>query len=326
MTQAGSTLRLVGFGIAFAVAAAGWALTCAAWQFDRVAAGVVPLDPRAFARLTLVVLGSAGAHPDPNRRGPALALAAEREVVLVDAGRGVAEALRAAKIPVSQPGVVVLTSLLPENVVGLDDLLAAAWLDDRSEPLALYGPPGTAALARSLDAALRPAARALRAALGSDAEPPGIEAVEVEDGFRLERGPLRLRAGALPGGPTPALAWRFEWRGVEAVATGTGWSPDALVEQARGARLWVHEAVMLPTPEQVRELGLGADPEQLRREAALHTEVDALGALARRAGTETLVLVRLRPPPVFDLQFSSRLGDHFDGRVVVAEDGDEVTP
>src|SRR5262249_24348890 len=81
-----TNIRLVRLGLIFAVGAGAWALTCAAWRFDRVAAGVVPLDPREFARLTVVVLGSGGPHPDPNRRGPAVALGAGKDVVLVDAG------------------------------------------------------------------------------------------------------------------------------------------------------------------------------------------------------------------------------------------------
>ena len=41
----------------------------------------------------------------------------------MDAGRGVAEGLRLSKIPVSQPGTVLLTNLMPTNTQGLDDLI-----------------------------------------------------------------------------------------------------------------------------------------------------------------------------------------------------------
>ncbi|NIY12011.1 MAG: hypothetical protein GWN02_28750, partial [Gemmatimonadetes bacterium] len=116
-------LRLVAFFVVLAVVIASWALTCAARRADRVIAGVAPLDPRAFARLTLVTLGTGGAYENPNRAGPCIALALGDEIALVDAGRAVAEALRGAKIPVAQPRSVYLTSLLPENTVGLDDLL-----------------------------------------------------------------------------------------------------------------------------------------------------------------------------------------------------------
>ena len=68
------------------------------------------------------------------------------------------------------------------------------------------------------------------------------------------------------------------------------------------------------------------EPERLRREAAFHTGIDEVGGLARRAGVETLVLVRLRPPPVYDIQLTSVIADEFPGRIVIADDGDEITP
>ena len=54
--------------------------------------------------------------------------------------------LRAAEIPLAQPSAVCLTSLTPENTVGLDDRLLTGWLAGRSQPLRVGGPPGTAAL------------------------------------------------------------------------------------------------------------------------------------------------------------------------------------
>ena len=326
MTAGPTNVRLIGFGLVFAVVVASWALTCAAWRFDRVAAGVVPLDPRDFERLTVVVLGSGGPHPDPNRRGPAVALAAGKDVLLVDAGRGVAEGLRAAKLPVTQPGIVLLSSHLPENAVGLDDLLAARWQAGETAPLRLYGPPGTVALARELESALRNSGRSLWGALGIAGDPPGLEAHEVDDGFTLAQGEMTLRAAALTGGPVLALAWRAEWRGRSALVSSVGFAADLLAREARGANLWLHEAVTLPTPEQVKEYGIEADPKRLEHEAALWTSVAQSGLLAQRAGTETLALVRLWPPPVYAFQVTSQVDDAFAGRIVVADDGEEITP
>ena len=73
-------------------------------------------------------------------------------------------------------------------------------------------------------------------------------------------------------------------------------------------------------------MGLEEDPERLLREAALHASFEAAGAIARRAGVDTLVLVRLRPPPVFDFQITSLVDDQYGGRILIPEDGDEITP
>jgi ribonuclease Z len=320
------SFRVAGLAIAVLVGLVSWMLTCAAWQFDEVAAGVIPLDARRFERLTLVTLGTAGAAENHNRRGTSIAAGLAEHVLLVDAGRGVAEGLRAAKIPLTQPDAVLLTSLLPENTVGLDDLLAAAWLAGRREPLRLVGPPGTAALAEAVAAAVTPGAVARATALGDDPTPPAFVVDEVSSSWDASFGDIAARAGALSGGPLPALAWRLEAKGRVAVIGGTGWGADALEDFARGAQILFHDAAFVPTPEEAEELGIEEDPARLEREAGLYTQLDEVGAIARRAGVGALVLVRLRPPPVYDLQVTMQVDDAFEGRIAIARDGDEFTP
>jgi len=137
---------------------------------------------------------------------------------------------------------------------------------------------------------------------------------------------LTISAGALPGGSLPALAYRFKGLHRSVVVSGTGWAPDALVEFAMGADMLVHEAVYIPTPEDIENAGVIADPKRLRLEAALHTSLLDVGELAGRARVKTLVLVRMRPPPFFDLQLKHLIDDHFDGTISFPEDGDELTP
>lgn len=322
MTQ----LRLIGFFLVLGVAIASWVLTCAAWQADRVMAGVKPLEPREFEAFTLVAVGTGGPYENPNRLGPCIALALGREIALIDAGRGVSEALRAAEIPVAQPATVYLTSLLPENTVGLDDLLLTGWLDGREQPLRLVGPPGTRAFAAGLAATFAPAIRARTEALGLPPAGARLEALEVDDGWAETRGGLGIRAGSLPGGPLPALAWRAEAGGRIAVVAPIGWAPDALVAFTRGAHTLVHEAAYIPDPELAAEIGLQVDPRRLEGEARLHTSIEAVGGLASRAGVETLVLVRLRPPPVYDVQITRPIGASYTGRVMIPDDGEELRP
>ncbi len=322
MTQ----LRLVGFFLVLGVAIASWMATCAAWRAERVMAGVAPLEAREFPSLTVVTVGTGGAYENPDRLGPAIALALGSEIALVDAGRGVAEALRAARIPIEQPATVYLTSLLPENTVGLDDLLLTGWLEGREEPLRLVGPPGTTALADRLAAAHEAGIRGRSAGLGLPEGGSRIEAVEAGAGWSETRSGLSIEAGALTGGPLPALAWRAEAGGRAVVVAPTGWAPDALVEFTRGANTLVHEAAFVPDAELAAEIGIDMDPERLDREARLHTSIDAVGGIAARAGVETLVLVRLRPPPVYDVQIAGPVGETFAGRIVIPDDGDEIAP
>jgi ribonuclease BN (tRNA processing enzyme) len=318
--------RIASLFVIAAVATMAWVLTCGAWRLEQEVDRVAPLDWRDYARLTVITVGTGDRHENPVRRGPATAIGLGERIVLVDAGRGVADALRLAGIPPQQPDTVYLTSLLPENVIGLDDILLIGWIHGRTAPLRVVGPPGTRTLTDALIAAHRSGFEARAGGMGIRTVAPSFDIVEISGGWSEQDGELRVRAGELPGGPIEALAYEFEARDRSAVIAGTGWAEAALVAFAKGANLLVHEAVYIPTPEIAKQMEFDEDPELLLRAAREHTAIDAVGALAQQAGVETLVLVRMRPPPVYDLQITSVVDDEFDGRIVIADDGDEIIP
>lgn len=317
-------LRVVGFFLVVGVATFSWLMTFGAWQYQEVAAGIVPIETRHFTKPTAITIGTGGAYENPVRRGPATAFALGKTIVLVDAGRAVAEALRNATISVAQPSAVFLTNLLPENVEGLDDLLLTGWMEGRETPLRVFGPEGTADLAAGILAAHSQGIRARVTALDLPAGGAEFAVEEIDGDFTLEEDGLKISAGALPGGPVPALAYRFEAADRAVVVSGTGWAPEALIAFARGAETLVHEAAFIPDPEIAGKIGLDVEPERLRREIALHTRLSGVGGLAEAAGVERLVLVRLRPPPVFDLQITSEIGETFTGTILIPDDGDEI--
>jgi len=317
-------LRVVGLFLVVGVALFSWLMTFGAWRYQKVAEGVVPIETRSWERATAIAVGTGGAYENPARGGPATAIALHDRVVLVDAGRGVAEGLRNATISVAQPAAVYLTHLLPENVEGLDDLLLTGWMEGRTEPLRLLGPRGTAALAAGLRAAHASGIQARATALDLPLAGAELAVEEIGPDFSAAEGELRVTAAALPGGPVPALAYRFESGDRAVVVSGTGWAPDALIEFATGAQTLVHEAAFIPDPEIADQIGLEVEPERLRREIALHTRLSDVGGVAARTGVERLVLVRLRPPPVFDLQITSEVGETFSGAILIPDDGDEI--
>lgn len=320
-----SPVRGLLFVILLVAVIAIWVLTCVSERFERVASGVRALEPKSFETLTVTTAGTGGTFENHRRLGPAIAVGRGETLALVDAGRAVAEALRKAEIPASQPRAVLLTSLQPENTVGLDDLWLTGWLGRPDAPLRVYGPEGTRALVDGLREAHAEGAERLRA-LWSLSEAGGrIEVRELEDGARLEIGPLRVRAAALPGGPAPALAYRFEADGRSAVVAAAGWGEEALVALAEGAGLLVQEALYGASVEAAREAG-AERPAVIEREAEHHPTLAEAASLAERAGVRTLVLTRLRPPPVFDFRYTWVTEEHFDGGVVIADDGDAFRP
>ncbi len=316
--------RALIFFLVLAVAAFAVATTWLGNRMSDTAKGASVLEPRTFEGVDLVFVGTGGSYANHLRRGPSLLLGSGTHVVLVDAGRSVAEGLRALEIPLDQPVAVYLTSLLPENHVGLDDLISAGWIAGRREPLRVIGPPGTAALVDGLrqagDAGLRGQADAFGLPLGG-AE---IRVTELDGGEGFAEGPLTVRATALRGGPVPALAYRFEQGRASIVAGGVAWDGEALVELARGAQVMLHEAFFDESVEMAIEAG-ALEPERLRREASFRTPLGTAGERARQAGVGSLVLLRLRPPPLFAFQARNAAGEAFRGAILVPDDGDELT-
>jgi ribonuclease BN (tRNA processing enzyme) len=318
--------RLILFLILAAVMTVSWLSTCVIYRAAEIGEMIAPIPERDFGEIGVVVVGSGGGYENPERMGPSIAIGWGTHVVLVDSGRGVAEALRRAAIPLDQPDTVLLSSLMPENTVGLDDLLLTGWRLPREAPLRVIGPTGTAELTAGILAAHRRGIEAEGSGLGLPAAGAEIEVLEIGDGWSEERDGMKIIAGALPGGPTPALAYRFERGGRSVVVATTGWAQDAVVEFASEANLLFHESVYIPPPEDVEEAGVLTDPERLIKEASLHTALDDVGNLARAARVDTLALVRMRPPPFYQFQIKGFVGKSFDGTVIIPEDGEEVEP
>jgi ribonuclease BN (tRNA processing enzyme) len=318
--------RILALALALVVVGVGWVATCVVWRAAEVGELVAPLEARRFSNLTLLAVGTGGAYENPERLGPSTGIGWQDSIALVDVGRAIAEALRLAKIPVHQPTRIFLTSLMPENTLGLDDLLFTGWRTSRDTSLQVIGPVGTNRFVRDLLRAYRAGGDALGTGLGLKAPGRSIEVEEAGDGWSAEWNGLRATARALPNGPTAALAWRFEAGGKSIVIGGTGWGTPTLVELARGADVLVHEAVYVPPPEDIEDAGVIADPDRLRNEAALHTSILDVGDLATQAQVGTLVLTRMRPPPFYDIQVSRVVRQSFAGTIVIPEDGDELTP
>lgn len=322
-------LLILGFGV-FALAASVFSVW-ATWRFQDLAKDVAWLEDRRFETLTLVTVGTGSAYENPRRLGPVTAVGLATRIALIDAGRGVSEALRRCAIRTSQPDTLYLTSLLPENTLGVDDLLLTGWLSARSTPLRLVGPPGTQALADAVRAAQGPAIEALAREVGLPAAGAALEVVEATAGWSETREDgVVVRAGDAGARPLPSLAWRFE-RPAEGpaaalalVVTGAGPEPETVADFARGAGLLATEGFFRAPVDAVIEAG-DPDAERLRREAALHLATADAGVLAERAGVPLLVLTRLRPPPMFDEQLETSVEAAYHGRVVVADDCDSFS-
>ncbi len=316
--------RLLVLGLLVVLLAGIWGMAFLAKHFERVAGAVAPLEDVSFERLSILVIGSGGTFENPTRRGPALLVGHGRDLALFDAGRGVADGLRAASVPVQQITRVFLTSLQPENTLGLDELWLQGFLAGRKQPLVVLGPPGTGAFAEALRAAHAASLAAEAEAFDLPHEGGELHARELAAGEELRVGRLRVAGEALAARPLPAFAYRVGDGERTLALAGATWDPEAVVRAAERADLLVTEALYGASLEAAAQAGF--DVKGLQREAALHLRLEDVGALATRAGARGMLLARLRPPPAFHFQYERLVRQTFAGPVRIAEDGETITP
>jgi len=320
------------FALIFGILILAWVGAGVMWRAAEVGEIVAPIEPAQYRELTVVSVGTGNARENPERGGPATVIGLNDTMLLVDTGRGIAEGLRNAAIPLQQVETILFTNLLPVNTMGLDDLLFTGWLAPREKPIRIIGPPGTRKFVESLQAAYAGGASAMGEALGLPADGIAIRVDEVSGEYQETIGGITIEAVSLPNGPLPTLAWRFTHGEDEdaqrIVVSGSGWGAEVLTRFAANADVLVHEAAYLPTVEELEgSTGIAVEnPERMELEAAFHTSILDVGDRATEAQVDRLVLVRLRPPPFFKLQVRSIVGNDYDGNIVVPDDGDVVFP
>ena len=266
----------------------------AAWQED--------------GALHVVLCGSGSSQADPSRASACTAVIAGRRFFLVDVGPGTTRNLARFGLRGALSGIL-LTRFQADHIGELGEIGIQSWVGGRSQPLAVYGPPGIADVvggfrrAYSFDRELRGERHG-----ESDLPPEGgeLEAIRVdptdEDDAALvfEGGGLRVEALLLDrGSSSSALAYRFDYGGRSVVVTGGSEGPDRLSRWAQGVDVLIHDATaphltmkMLRVADD-RELSTVA--QRLRGDVEHHATPSEALAIAAQTGAAQLVLTHLSP-------------------------------
>jgi len=93
--------------------------------------------------MKIILLGTGGPKPDPNRQGPSLVIQVGDQFMLFDAGRGVGTQLARVGIPAKSVHPIFITHHHYDHIGNLGDMILSSWNLGRDSQLSIFGPEGT---------------------------------------------------------------------------------------------------------------------------------------------------------------------------------------
>lgn len=282
-------------------------------------------------KITLTTLGTGTPRPTPRRHGTCNLLTIDNQHLLFDCGRGAVLQLAKAGVPWSALTRLFLTHHHIDHIADLPDLLITSWINGRTAPMEIIGPPPTQSIvdlfmrqiyARDiyfrevefaahgrpdLSAFAEPVIRQILSGTVAETAAWKVKAFEVNHG-QDQFDPVFQRQWA-------CLGYRIEIGDKVIAISGDTVPCDALFELADGADLLL-QCCWLPAKELT---------DEYLRAVALHTLAcsDVVGKIATKAKVKRLVLTHTRAvtQESIDAMLSDARRD-YSGPVSVAEDLD----
>jgi ribonuclease BN (tRNA processing enzyme) len=242
---------------------------------------------------------------------------------LVDCGPGVVRRAAAAY----QAGVealgfaklkrVFITHLHSDHTLGLPDLILTPWVLERSEPLAVYGPPGIREMTSHLLSAYKEDIRVrLEGPEQANAMGWRVDVHEIEPGIVYQDENVTVRAFPVRHGAWKhAYGFRFETSDRTIVISGDTAPCDSLVENATGCDVLVHEVYSHAGFER-------RPPNWQRYHSRSHTSALELAEIAGKVRPGLLILYHQLYWGSTDEELLEEIGRTYKGKVVSGRDLD----
>ncbi|MGH7616654.1 MAG: MBL fold metallo-hydrolase [Gemmatimonadaceae bacterium] len=273
-------------------------------------------------RTRVVMLGTGTPNADPDRSGPAVAIVVGNETYLVDAGPGIvrraALAARTDSIPALTPPHlrrVFLTHLHSDHTTGLPDLMLTPWVLDRTAPLDVFGPPGTARMVGLLEQAYSEDID-IRLHGGEPSNKTGYaaHAHDVSAGQVYRDSNVTVTAFDVAHGKWEhAFGYVFKTADRTIVISGDTRPTDAVVRACNHCDVLVHEVYDADAFKH-------RTPDWQAYHSAYHTSSLELGNLAARAQPKLLVLYHQLYWGGTDSSIVAQVKTRYRGAVVSARD------
>jgi ribonuclease BN (tRNA processing enzyme) len=258
---------------------------------------------RETSRTQIVLLGTGTPAPDPEHSGPSTAIVVNGTAYLVDFGTGVVRQAAAARkkgVQGLEPAnlrIAFLTHLHSDHTLGFPDLILTPWVVGRKEPLEVYGPPGTRAMAEHIleaygeDIRIRTGVKISTGEMeDSNAAGYKVNVHEILPGVIYKDQNVTVTAFAVHHGKwAHAYGYRFETPDRTIVISGDTRPDSAIVENCHGCDVLIHEVYTQASFDKV-------SPEWQQYRLAYHTSSKELAETAAKAKPGLLILYHRANP------------------------------
>jgi len=267
--------------------------------------------------MEVVILGSGSPLPDPNRAGPSTLVRTAIGDLLFDCGRGVLMRAAAAQSGAGAFTGLFITHLHSDHITDFNDVYTSRWvMSFAPNPLAVYGPVGTARLVALTEEMLEPD-------IGYRLEHhedltwrPSATVVEIESGVALDTEAVQVLAQPTAHAPVhPTVGFRVQEGDSSVVIAGDTIPCEGLDTLCAGADVLVHTVLR-------RDLIEAIGIPRLLDTIDYHSDVADAARTATRGGVKKLVLTHLVPAPAPEAEHEwlEQAAAHFDGEIVIARD------
>jgi ribonuclease BN (tRNA processing enzyme) len=317
-----------------------------------IALGAVMLAAGSFAQSTapapksgtrLITLGTrSGPTPTSGRAQSSNLLAVNGAQYVIDAGDGVTRRLTKLQTNFRNLGTIFITHPHSDHTEGLGALLSVIYDANRTDPVNVYGPPGTAASVHGLTEFLMVNSE-IRISDGTKVTPAdkifsghdtGAGTIFQDANVKVtavENSHFHFQPGSPGYGKYKSYAYRFDTPDRSIVFTGDTGPSDAIVALARGADLLVSEVTGSIEEYKQQQIRNGRwqllTPEQqagsIRHMTEEHLLAGEVGKMAARAGVKTVLLTHLPGGPDSKddyKRFADEIKMQFSGPVLIAKD------
>lgn len=272
------------------------------------------------------------------RKPACLAIIADNDFMLFDAGEGTTASLAGMGLPIKDISNIFITHWHSDHIGGLGSIINESWLDGRGKTMNIYGPQGVNQVIEGLRLAYTPDASYRKKVVDEKfafGNPHVVQASDTPSLVYQDKVMSISSFKAMHEPVNPAVGYIIEYQRCKIIVSGDTKVNPVLANNIKGTDLLVNEAMSrYLIDNDVEQIIKNTNPnpklmDSINSIKNYHSDSIDLAKIAESGAVKNLVLTHLIPViPSTDVakkQFATGMDKYYTGNLYVANDMDEVT-